>query len=92
MYLKKGSGVCRIEADGEGRYHGPASGRGFETVCNIIHPTLVKQGGMYDVRGLIWGPNSPFKNKYPHSWYDFVILPAEKKLYTLNIEIDETDG
>ena len=34
LYLKKGSGVCRIETDGEGLYLGPASGKGFETVGN----------------------------------------------------------
>ena len=32
LYLKKGSGVCRIETDREGLYLGPASGKGFETV------------------------------------------------------------
>ena len=32
LYLKKGSGVCRIESDGQGLYVGPASGKGFETV------------------------------------------------------------
>ena len=32
LYLKKGSGMCRIETDGEGLYLGPASGKGFETV------------------------------------------------------------
>ena len=26
LYLKKGSGVCRIESNGEGLYLGPASG------------------------------------------------------------------
>ena len=29
LYLQKGSGVCRIETDGEGLYLGPASGKGF---------------------------------------------------------------
>ena len=60
LYLKKGSGVCRIETDGEGLYLGPASGKGFETVGNGLY--LMKQGGMNDGRGLILGPNSPFKN------------------------------
>ena len=60
LYLKKGSGVCRIETDGEGLYLGPASGNGFETVGNGLF--LMKQGEMYDGRGLILGPNSPFKN------------------------------
>ena len=60
MYLKKWSGVCRIETDGEGLYLGPASGKGFETVGNGLY--LMKQGGLYDGRELILGPNSPFKN------------------------------
>ena len=60
LYLKKGGRVCQIETDGEGLYLGPASGKGFETVGNGLH--LMKQGGLYDGRGLILGPNSPFKN------------------------------
>ena len=48
LYLKKGSGVCRIETDGEGLYLGPASGKGFETVGNGLY--LIKQGGLYDGR------------------------------------------
>ena len=51
LHLKKGSGVCRIETDEEGLYLGPASGKGFETVGNGIY--LMKQGGLYDGRGLI---------------------------------------
>ena len=43
--------VCRIETDGEGLYLGPASGKGFETVENGVY--LMKQGGLYDGRGLI---------------------------------------
>ena len=60
LYLKKGRDVCRIETDGEGLYLGPTSGKGFETEGNGLY--LIKQGGMYDVRGLIVGTNSPFKN------------------------------
>ena len=60
LYLKKGSRVCQIETEAEGLYLGPASGKGFETVGNGLY--LMKQGGMYDGRGLILGPNSPFKN------------------------------
>ena len=32
----------------------------FETAGNGLY--LTKQGGLYDGRGLILGPNSPFKN------------------------------
>ena len=60
LYLKKGSGVCRIETDGEGLYLGPASVRGFETVGNGLY--LMKQSGLHNGRGLILGPNSPIKN------------------------------
>ena len=60
LYLKKGSGVCRIETDGEGLYLGPTSGKEFETVGNGLY--LIKQGGLCEGRGLILGPNSPFKN------------------------------
>ena len=59
LYLKKGSGVCRIETDGESLYLGRASGKGYETVGNGHY--LMKQGGLHDGRGLMLGPNSPFK-------------------------------
>ena len=44
LYLKKGSGVCRIESDGEGLYLRPASGKEFETVGNGLY--LMKQRGL----------------------------------------------
>ena len=37
LYLKKESGVCRIETNGEGLYLGPASDKGFETVGNGLY-------------------------------------------------------
>ena len=52
--------MCQIETDGKGLYLGPASGKGFENVGNGLY--LMKQGGLYDGRGLILGHNSPFKN------------------------------
>ena len=39
LYLKKGSGVCRIETDEEGLYLGPTSGKGNETVGNGLYLT-----------------------------------------------------
>ena len=36
LYLKKGSGLCRIETDGEGLYVGPTSGKEFETVGMVF--------------------------------------------------------
>ena len=51
VYLKKGGSVCRIETNEEGLYLGPTSGKGCETVGNGLY--LMKQGGLYDGRGLI---------------------------------------
>ena len=51
LYLKKGRRVCQIETDGRGLYLGPTSSKGFETVGNGLY--LMKQGGLYDGRGLI---------------------------------------
>ena len=51
MYLKKGGSVCQIETDGEGRYLGPTSGKGVDTVGTGLY--LMNQGGLYDGRGLI---------------------------------------
>ena len=52
--------MCRRETDEEGLYRGPTSGKRFENVGNGLY--LMKQGGLYDSRGLILGTNSPFKN------------------------------
>ena len=52
--------MCEIETDGKGLYLGPASGKGFEIVGNSLY--LMKQGELYDGRGLILGPHSLFKN------------------------------
>ena len=89
LCLKKGGRVCQIETDGEGLYLGPASGKGFETVGNSLY--LMKQGGMYDGRGLILGPNSHFKISPFLVW--FCNNTFKKKLYTIKkMQIDETDG
>ena len=60
LYLKKGSRVCQIETDGRGLYLGPRSGKAFQNVGNGLY--LMKQGGLYDGKGLILGLNSSFKN------------------------------
>ena len=59
LYLKNGGRLCHIETDESGLYLGHASGKGFETVGNSLY--MMKRGGLYDGRGLIVGPNSPFK-------------------------------
>ena len=43
LYLKKGSGMCRIKTDEGGLYLGLGSGKGLETVGNGLY--LMKQGG-----------------------------------------------
>ena len=52
--------MCQIETDGSELYLGSKSGKGFETAGNGVY--LMKQGGLYDGRGVILGTNSPFKN------------------------------
>ena len=59
LYLKKGGRVCQIETDGRGLYLEPTSGKGFKTVGNGLY--LMKQGWLYDGRGLILGTKSPLK-------------------------------
>ena len=51
LYLKNSSGMCRLESDGEGLHIGQTSGKGFETVGNGL--SMMKQGELYDGRGLI---------------------------------------
>ena len=53
LYLKNGCRVCPIETDTRGFYLGPTSGKEFETVGNGVY--LMRQGGLYDGRGLILG-------------------------------------
>ena len=60
LYLKIGGRVCRIESDGVGLYLGPTTDKGFETVGKGLY--LMNLGRLYDGRGLILGPDSPFKN------------------------------
>ena len=51
LYLKKGGSVCQIETDEKGLYLGPVRGKGLENVGNGLY--LMKEGGLYDGRGLI---------------------------------------
>ena len=60
LYLKKAGSVCRIETDEDGLYLGSTKGKGFETVGHGLY--FMKQGELYDVRGLILGPDSSYKN------------------------------
>ena len=60
LYLKKGGLVSQVETDGHGLYLKPYKGKGLESFGNGLY---LKQGGkLYDGKGLLLGPNSPFAN------------------------------
>ena len=60
LYLKKGGCVCRVETDGKGLYLDPVDGKGLKLFGDGLY---LKQGNkIMDGRGLLLGPNSPFKN------------------------------
>ena len=60
LYIKKGGCVCEVETDGRGLYLEPTSGKGFSKLGDGIY--LKKEGKIHDGKGLLLGPNSPFKN------------------------------
>ena len=60
LYLKKGGCVCRVENDGKGLYLDPINGSGLRLFGDGLY---LKQGNkVIDGKGLIIGPNSPFRN------------------------------
>lgn len=60
LYLKRGGSVCQIETDGSGLYLSPFHSSEFKTYGDGLY---LKQGGqVYDGKGLLLGPNSPFKS------------------------------
>ena len=60
LYLKKGGLVSQVETDGRGLYLKPYKGRGLSSYGDGLY---LKQGGkIYDGKGLLLGPNSPFAN------------------------------
>ena len=60
LYLKKGGLVSQVETDGHGLYLKPYKGKGLNSYGDGLY---LKQGGkLYDGKGLLLGPNSPFKN------------------------------
>ena len=60
LYLKKGDLVSQMETDGEGLYLKPYKGKGLIGYGDGLY---LKQGGkLYDGKGLLLGPNSPFAN------------------------------
>ena len=60
LYLKKGGLVSQVETDGQGLYLKPYKGKGLKSYGDGLY---LKQGGkLYDGKGLLLGPNSPFVN------------------------------
>ena len=60
LYLKKGGLVSQVETDGYGLFLKPYEGRGLHSYGDGLY---LKQGGkLYDGKGLLLGPNSPFAN------------------------------
>ena len=60
LYLKKGGCVRLVETDGSGLYLKPYKGKGLRSYGDGLY---LKQGGkLYDGKGLLLGPNSPFAN------------------------------
>ena len=58
LYLKKGGLVSQVETDGRGLYFKPYKGKGLSSYGDGLY---LKQGGkIYDGKGLLHGPNSPF--------------------------------
>ena len=60
LYLKKGGMVSQVETDGEGLYLKPYKGQALKGYGDGLY---LKQGGkLYDGKGLLLSPNSPFAN------------------------------
>ena len=58
LYFKKGGLIARVEMDGHGLYLSPYKGKGLNSYGNGLY---LKQGGsIYDGKGLLLGPSSPF--------------------------------
>ena len=60
LYLKKGGLVNRVETDGRGLYLSPYKGKGLNSYGDGLY--LKWGGSIYDGKGLLLGPNSPFAN------------------------------
>ena len=60
LYLKKGGLVSQVETDGQGLYLKPYKGKGLQSYGDRLY--FIQGGKLYDGKGLLLGPNSPFAN------------------------------
>ena len=60
LYLKKGGCVSQVETDGQGLYLKPYKGKGLQSYGDGFY--LKRGGKLYDGKGLLLSPNSPFAN------------------------------
>ena len=60
LYLKKGGLVSQVETDGHGLYLKPDEGKGLQSYDDGLY--LKRGGRIYDGKGILLGPNSPFAN------------------------------
>ena len=60
LYLKKGGCTCEVETDDHGLYLKPYKGKRFQSYGDGLY--LKRRGKLYDGKGLLLGPNSPFAN------------------------------
>ena len=60
LYLKKGGCVSQVETDGHGLYLKPYKGKGLQSYGDGLY--LKRGGKLYDGKGLLLGPYSPFAN------------------------------
>ena len=60
LYLKKGGCVCQLETDGSGLYLKPYKGIGLQSYGDRLY--LKQDGQLWDGKGRLLGPNSPFAN------------------------------
>ena len=60
LYIKKGGCICEVETDGKRVLLESVSGKSFTKLGDGLYEK--KEGQTYDGKGLLLGPNSPFKN------------------------------
>ena len=60
LYLTKEGIVSQVETDGHGLYLKPYKGKGLKFHGDGLY--LKRGGKLYDGKGLLLGPNSPFAN------------------------------